>query len=102
MVEDFQQGQIQIDVDDDHGDTAVPSRLFDELERSITERSWRVPAQDVANSGYNLDINNPASKATLVHRPPEELLDSIKEKEQSIIHIVSSLEALLSDKGVIR
>lgn len=39
MVEDFQQGQIQIDVDDDHGDTVVPSRLVDESERSITERT---------------------------------------------------------------
>lgn len=39
MVEVSQQGQIQIDVDDDHGDTTVPSRLVDESERSITERT---------------------------------------------------------------
>jgi hypothetical protein len=46
MVEDFQQGQIQIDVYDDHGDTVVPSRLVDESERSITERTT-APGQEL-------------------------------------------------------
>ena len=68
------------------------------MERSETEHSWLVPAGEVADSNYNLDMKNPASQDALVHRSPQELLVSISEKEQRITEIVGTLESLLAER----
>ncbi len=43
----------------------------------------------------NLDLKNPNSKNDVEHRPPEELVAGILEKEHRIIEIVERIKALL-------
>ena len=68
-------------------------QLWDE--RPVTEHSWRVPVQQVIENDYNLDIKNPSSQETLVHRPPEELVEGIVEKEQRILVLMARIQAAL-------
>ena len=49
-------------------------------DRAEGERAWRVPAEQIAGNGYNLDIKNPNGKKDLVQLPPEELVESIIKK----------------------
>ena len=64
-------------------------------ERPATEHSWLVPVAQVIENDYNLDVKNPSSQEALVHRPPEELIDSIAAKEQHIAEIMAALRATL-------
>jgi type I restriction enzyme M protein len=68
-------------------------------ERPITERSWRVPLEQVAGNNYNLDIKNPAGQNTLAHRSPEELAESILAKEQRIAEIMDKIKQVLAREG---
>jgi len=65
--------------------------------RPVTAHSWRVPAAQVVESGYNLDIKNPANQGGLVHRSPEELVEAILDKEQRIAEIVSKIRQVLRE-----
>jgi type I restriction enzyme M protein len=69
-------------------------------ERPVTEHSWLVPVEQVIENDYNLDIKNPSSQEALVHRPPEELADSIAVKERRIIEIMTALKATLRKNNV--
>ena len=64
--------------------------------REENERAWKVPAADILMNGCNLDLKNPHSKAELEHLPPEELVESIMEKERRIEEIVSEIQQALS------
>jgi type I restriction enzyme M protein len=64
-------------------------------ERPVTEHSWLVPVAQVIENDYNLDVKNPSRQEALVHRPPEELIDSIAAKEQQIAEIMAALRAIL-------
>jgi type I restriction enzyme M protein len=64
-------------------------------ERPVTEHSWRVPVAQVIENEYNLDIKNPSSQGALVHRPPEELAESILAKEQRITEIIARIRIAL-------
>ncbi len=63
--------------------------------REENDRSWRVPAEELLAKNCNLDRKNPKAKDDVIHRPPEELVASILEKEQRIIDIVGRIKALL-------
>ena len=63
--------------------------------REENDRAWRVPAEELLAANCNLDRKNPRTKNDLVHRPPEELVASILEKEQRIVEIVEWIKALL-------
>jgi type I restriction enzyme M protein len=69
-------------------------------ERPVTEHSWLVPVEQVIENDYNLDVKNPSSQEALVHRPPEELADSIAAKERRIIEIMAALKATLGKTNV--
>ena len=66
--------------------------------------SWRVAAKDVlkldagALLSVNLDIKNPSAKQDLEHLPPEQLVDSIVEKEKRILVLMSEIKASLKSK----
>jgi type I restriction enzyme M protein len=66
--------------------------------REEGERAWKVPAQQVIDSGFNLDLKNPRAAAKLEHLPPEQLVASIVEKERKILAIMGEIEALLEKK----
>jgi len=64
-------------------------------ERGEGERAWRVPAEQIAQNNYNLDIKNPNGKKDLEQLPPEELVDSILEKEKRIAELMSEIKRFL-------
>lgn len=68
-------------------------------ERPVTEHSWLVPVEQVIESDYNLDIKNPSSRQALVHRPPEELLQSIVDKETRILELMEVVRRSLGTGG---
>ena len=67
--------------------------------------SWKVAAKDVlkyddegALVSVNLDIKNPSAKQDLEHLPPEQLVESIVEKEKRILELMGEIKAALKTK----
>jgi type I restriction enzyme M protein len=69
-------------------------------ERQESERAWKVAAEELLASNCNLDRKNPRAKEDITHLPPEQLVESILEKERRIIETISAVKALLA-KGVV-
>jgi type I restriction enzyme M protein len=74
--------------------------------REENERAWKVLAKDViqyngegAVVSVNLDIKNPNRADDLEHLPPEQLVESILEKEKKIAALMDEIKSLLA-KGV--
>ncbi len=66
-------------------------------ERAISENSWIEPIEEIIKRDYDLTAKNPNRKEEYEHRPPEELVASILEKEQKIAAILKEIEALLTN-----
>lgn len=65
-------------------------------ERGENERAWKVPATEIVAKGCNLDIKNPRSKEKIEHLPPEQLAESIIEKERRILEIMEDIKKMLA------
>lgn len=65
--------------------------------RDENERAWKVPASQVLENACNLDIKNPNAAADLAHLPPEELVESILEKEKRIGELMGEIRTLLAE-----
>ena len=86
--------------------TKTASIQFDEFapclawwpKREETERAWKVPASDVLAANCNLDRKNPRAAQDLEHLPPEQLVESILEKERRIIEIMGEIKQILAAK----
>jgi type I restriction enzyme M protein len=68
--------------------------------RDETDRAWKVPAADLVANGFNLDRKNPRAKEDIAHLPPEQLVESILEKEQRIAEIMTNIRSLLAKQTV--
>jgi len=66
--------------------------------REENERAWKVPAADIVAAGYNLDRKNPRGKEDISHLPPEQLVESIMQKEQRIAEIMGNIKHLLDKR----
>ncbi|HDM78469.1 MAG TPA: SAM-dependent DNA methyltransferase, partial [Deltaproteobacteria bacterium] len=73
--------------------------------REENEYAWRVKVEDILKYddagrlvSANLDIKNPNTLEELEHRPPEELLEDILEKEHRIIEIINEIKETLREK----
>jgi type I restriction enzyme M protein len=73
--------------------------------REENERAWKISAKDVLKYdkdgnvlSVNLDIKNPAAKAEIAHLPPEQLADSVLQKEQRIAEIIRNIKGLLTKR----
>jgi type I restriction enzyme M protein len=64
-------------------------------EREENDRAWKVSATELIDGGFNLDRKNPRGKEDIAHLPPEELVESIMQKEQRIMEIMGNIKALL-------
>jgi len=71
--------------------------------REENERAWKVKASDVlkydeqgALLSANLDIKNPRTKEDITHLPPEQLVESILQKELRIGEIMTNIKTLLA------
>jgi type I restriction enzyme M protein len=67
--------------------------------RGENDRAWRVPVEQIAVKGYNLDLKNPSAKDDLEHMPPEQLADDILKKEQRITEIMAEIKQTLARAG---
>ena len=71
--------------------------------RDIEAALHKVRASDVLKYdeqgglvSLNLDIKNPRAKEDITHRPPEQLAESILQKEQQIAAIMTNIKELLA------
>lgn len=71
------------------------------------EHAWKVSAKDVLKYdeqgnllSVNLDIKNPHAKEDITHLPPEQLVESILQKEQRIGEIMAEIKELLTRQTV--
>lgn len=66
-------------------------------QRKENEQAWKVSAKELIADGCNLDRKNPHAKQDITHLPPEQLVDSILEKEHRIIEIMGDIRAMLKE-----
>jgi len=73
--------------------------------RTESERAWKVPAADLLMRdsvggvvSVNLDVSNPNRAADLAHRSPEELIESILDKERQIAEIMENIRAMVKKR----
>lgn len=73
-------------------------------EREENAHAWKVSVSDVLKYGdvdellsANLDIKNPNSLEALEHRPPEELIADMLEKERRVMAVMGEMKALLAE-----
>ena len=66
--------------------------------REETPQAWRVPVEQVFERGYNLDQKNPNAAADYEHLPPEQLIESILEKERRILEILEEVKGLIREE----
>jgi len=63
--------------------------------REENERAWRVPAAEILANNSNLDRKNPDALQDLEQLPPEQLAESILEKERRIAKMMEEIRAIL-------
>ncbi len=68
--------------------------------REESDRAWRVPVVELLGNNCNLDRKNPRAKADITHLPPEQLTESILQKEQHIAEILGRVRNLLSQDSL--
>jgi type I restriction enzyme M protein len=62
-------------------------------DRVGNEYSWKISAEQVAASDYNLDVKNPKRAKIEEHTPPRDIIASIAEKEQRILRLLEEAQA---------
>jgi type I restriction enzyme M protein len=67
-------------------------------DRKENDQAWSIPADKIAENGYNLDLKNPNGKHDLEQLQPEELVESILAKEERITEIIDEIKWLLAEK----
>jgi len=63
--------------------------------RKENDHAWKVPAGELLANNCNLDRKNPHAKEDISHLPPEQIADSILQKERRIAEIMADIKALL-------
>lgn len=81
----------------DEGEKKKLQEQLRELETaSANERKFQAAEQAAGDASYwpifNLDSKNPTSAETLAHRPPDELIAGILEKEREILRLVEEIQ----------
>jgi type I restriction enzyme M protein len=71
-------------------------------DRTENDQAWRVPAEQVLKYdsegrlvSANLDIKNPNAKVDVEHRPPEQLIEDIIDKEGRVLEILGRIRKTL-------
>ena len=64
--------------------------------RKENDQAWKVPAKELLANNCNLDRKNPAAKEDIAHLPPEQLAQSILQKEKRIAEIMGQIQKLLA------
>ncbi len=69
-------------------------------QRVENEHAWKVPVEELAASDYNLDRKNPHAQKDFEHLPPEQLVESILQKETRIMEIMGEIKKMLGDTKI--
>lgn len=64
--------------------------------REEGERAWKVPVTELLTDGCNLDRKNPRAKEDITRLPPEQLAESIRQKELLIAEKMINIKSLLT------
>ena len=72
-------------------------KWFKAAKRQENTHAWKVKAKDVLANGCNLDIKNPRGAEALEHLPPEQLAESIAEKNRRIGKIMDEIKTILAE-----
>jgi type I restriction enzyme M protein len=67
------------------------------IKRAENDRAWKVSASEILANGCNLDLKNPHGLEDIAHLPPEQIAESIIQKEQRIAQIMVSIKSLLAN-----
>ena len=64
--------------------------------REENDYAWKVSLADITASGCNLDRKNPRAKEDIAHLPPDQLTESILQKEERISEIIGNIKKMLA------
>jgi hypothetical protein len=73
-----------------------PTVRLGEALRCSEETIELQPAPELLANGCNLDRESPRAEEDITHLPPEQLAESILEKEKRIAHILGNIKDLLA------
>jgi hypothetical protein len=63
--------------------------------RKENDRTWKVSAAELLDNNCNLNRKNPRGKEDITHLPPEQLVESILQKEQRIMEIMGRIKSIM-------
>lgn len=63
------------------------------------ERCWIVPVEEIVKKNFDLSATNPKRKNGFAHRPPEELIADIADKQARISELIAEIQELLAGEG---
>lgn len=63
------------------------------------ERCWVVPVEEIVKINYDLSAANPKRKNGFDHRPPEELIADIADKQARISELIAEIQELLVEEN---
>lgn len=66
--------------------------------REISENSWIVSIEEIKKRDYDLTARNPNKKEEVSYLEPEEIVESVLEKEKQILEILEELRNVLGEK----
>ncbi len=65
--------------------------------RVENEHAWKVPVAELLANDCNLDRKNPNAQKDYEHLPPEQLVESILQKEMRIVEIMGEIKKMLGE-----
>ena len=66
--------------------------------REENDRAWKVSAAEILAAGCNLDRKNPNAQNDFEHLPPEQLVESILQRELRIVEIMGEIKSMLGEE----
>ncbi|MEM2688114.1 MAG: N-6 DNA methylase [Thermoproteota archaeon] len=67
--------------------------------RMVSENSWIVPVEEIVKRDYDLTARNPNRRQEASYVEPEELVESILEKERQILEILEEFRSILGGEN---
>lgn len=66
--------------------------------KSLSENSWVVDIEEIKGRDYDLSARNPNRKLTIDYPAPEEIISSLREKEERIGNLLDEISSILGGK----
>ena len=76
----------------------LPDCLENAQKRTLSEKSWIVSVEDIADRKYDLSAVNPNAKIAKKHRSPTVIAADIAQKQERILEIMEEIQEVLTRK----